>query len=374
MKRTEFVQLIQSGIDNWNRWRENRRNIETQLENTGYLNFTKSHLTAQDFTGADLTRVTLNRSTLRRANFTKALLDKSNFCYSNLSGATFSGVTSELVDFAGSDLSAAKFSDIRFIKSNFKTSQINNATFSESIISESRFRETTFRNTTFNQVEIIDCDLQYATFINCRFINSSLINCDVYGVSVWDCIFESVIQSDLNIGRIGHPRITVDDLEMAPFISLLLAHEKLRSVITSLTQRGVLLLGRFRDDGHAQLRQIANSLKSLNYLPIIFDFDCPEHRDTTETIITLVSLVKFVVADLSGPSVPYELAKTVPHFMIPFVPIVAKGTKIFSMFKDLLKYPWVLQPIEYETIDVVVSDIQGLIIEPAEQRLTTLLK
>jgi hypothetical protein len=54
---------------------------------------------------------------------------------------------------------------------------------------------------------------------------------------------------------------------------------------------------------------------------MIFDFDRPDSRNYTEMVKILVGLSRFVIVDLSGPSVPQELYATIPHFKIPFVPI-----------------------------------------------------
>src|ERR1700676_5364582 len=71
-------------------------------------------------------------------------------------------------------------------------------------------------------------------------------------------------------------------------------------------------------------------------IPIIFDFERPQDRNFTKTVKTLVGLSRFIIADLSGPSVPQELYATVPHFKIPFVPIIETGRKPFAMAVDLL--------------------------------------
>jgi hypothetical protein len=131
-------------------------------------------------------------------------------------------------------------------------------------------------------------------------------------------------QLNLVITQENEPIVTVDDIEVAQFIYLLIRHEKLRKVINSVAEKGVLILGRFGGGGIEVLRAVADKLRKMKYLPIIFDFDRPRNRNYTETIKTLTGLSRFVVVDLSGPSVPQELYATVPHFKIPFVPILEK--------------------------------------------------
>ena len=105
------------------------------------------------------------------------------------------------------------------------------------------------------------------------------------------------------------PAVVVDDLEVAQFICLLLDREKIRNVINTVTRRGVLLLGRFGDGGLALLQAIAAWLRTPEnggYFPLLFDFPRPDSKTYTDTVRTLASLARFVIVDLSGPSVPQE--------------------------------------------------------------------
>jgi len=114
--------------------------------------------------------------------------------------------------------------------------------------------------------------------------------------------------------------------------------------------------GRFGGDGLEALQAVAATLREEQYLPIVFDFDRPQDRSSTETIKTLAGLSRFMVADLSGPSVPQELYATISHFKIPFVPILEAGRKQFAMAADLLEYPWIVRPpVVFGSTDELVS-------------------
>jgi hypothetical protein len=163
--------------------------------------------------------------------------------------------------------------------------------------------------------------------------------------------------------------LTVDDLEVAQFVYLLLNHKKLRNVLNAVTERGVLLLGRFGGGGLEVLQAVAARLREEKYLPIIFDFDRPQDRNFTETVKTLAGLSRFVIADLSGPSVPLELYATIPHFKILFIPILEAGRKPFSMAVDLLEYPWVVRPpVTFASTEELLSLIPSRVIAPAEAK------
>jgi hypothetical protein len=173
-----------------------------------------------------------------------------------------------------------------------------------------------------------------------------------------------------------HPAVTVDDLEVAQFVYLLLHNEKIRNVIDTVGKKGVLLLGRFTEGRIAVLERLRDELRKRGYLPIVFNFDKPETKDFTETVRLLAGLSKFVIADLTSPkSAPYELGAIVSQTIIPFQPIIAAGETPFAMLRDLLtSYPdRVFQPIEYPSVDRLVETMDAEIIGPAETRFDELV-
>ena len=78
---------------------------------------------------------------------------------------------------------------------------------------------------------------------------------------MWDVQLQGAKQEDLVITLPNQPTISVDNLEVAQFIYLLLKYEKLRDVLNSVVQRGVLLLGRFGGGGLELLQCIAAKFK-----------------------------------------------------------------------------------------------------------------
>ena len=106
----------------------------------------------------------------------------------------------------------------------------------------------------------------------------------------------------------GTPEITVDNIEVAQFIYLMLHNQKIRDVIDTITSKAVLILGRFTDERKAVLDALREELRKRNYLPILFDFNVPATRDITETISLLARMARFVVVDITdAKSVPMEL-------------------------------------------------------------------
>jgi Pentapeptide repeats (8 copies) len=217
--------------------------------------------------------------------------------------------------------------------------------------------------------DLTGAELSGATLIGTNLSRATLVDCSIHGISAWGIQLDGAKQENLIITSRGEPVITVDNLEVAQFIYLLLNHKKLRDVFNAMTERGVLILGRFGGGGLEVLQAIAAKLREEKYLPIIFDFERPQDRNYTETVKTLASLARFVIADLSGPSVPQELYATVPHFKIPFVPIIEAGRSPFSMTVDILEYPWVVRPpITFATTEELLEQLPMKVIAPAEEK------
>jgi hypothetical protein len=161
--------------------------------------------------------------------------------------------------------------------------------------------------------------------------------------------------------------VTVDNLEMAQFLYLLMNYQKVGEFLGTIGRRGVLLLGRFTPERKAILDGLRDRLRAGGYLPILFDFDRPPGRNFTETVVTLAGLCRFIIADITNPSsAPLELGTIVPHFAIPLVPIINEGEKPFSMFSDLAgRYQWVLPLRSYRSSEELMAKLDQEIIRPA---------
>ena len=199
---------------------------------------------------------------------------------------------------------------------------------------------------------------------------ADLTGCKIYGISVWAVkISEDTKQHNLIITPDGESAVMVDDLEVAQFVYLLLSRKKLRTVLTTIGEKAVLILGRFTERKEL-LDRMADKLRLLGYIPMIFDFDRPTDRDLTETVKILAGLSRFVIADITNPrSVPLELQATVPDYMVPFVTILQRGQPAFGMFDDLpSKYHWALPLLEYNTADTLLAAFENKVIAPALEK------
>ena len=288
----------------------------------------RADLSGANLSGADLSRADLSEANLSGANLSGADLDRE----ANLSGANLSGA-----NLGGADL-AATHGRTSAGRTSAGGPQRGEPQRGEPQRGEPQRGEP-----------------QRALLVETNLVDATLTDCSIYGISAWDVkLSEGTKQQGLIITPEDEPAVTVDDLEVAQFVYLLLHNEKIRSVIDTVGKKGVLLLGRFTEGRIAVLERLREELRKRGYLPIVFNFDKPETKDFTETVRLLAGLSKFVIADITNPkSAPLELQATVPEIMVPFRPIIEEGQKPFAMLQDLwIKHrDWVFEPIHYSSVD-----------------------
>jgi hypothetical protein len=217
-------------------------------------------------------------------------------------------------------------------------------------------------------------DLSTAILVGTNLKEANLTGCKVYGIAAWDINLAGAQQADLVITPEDEPVITVDNLEVAQFIYLLLHNEKIREVIDTITSKAVLILGRFTPDRKVVLDAMREELRRQNYLPILFDFEKPASRDLTETISILAHLARFIIADLTeAKSIPQELQQIVPDLpTVPVQPVLQASAQEYSMFEHFKHYPWVLATYRYRSLEEVIASLAEKVIAPAELKANEL--
>ena len=224
-----------------------------------------------------------------------------------------------------------------------------------------------------SEANLIDADLRAALLLNTDLTGADLTGCRIYGVSAWNLKSGSTKQQNLIITDDHEPEITVDNIEVAQFVYLLLHNEKIRDVIDTITSKAVLILGRFKDERKAVLDALREELRKRDYLPILFDFSVPATRDVTETVSLLARMARFIVADLTDPSsIPKELEAIVPDLAVPVQPLLEGSSRPYAMFKDYWKYEWVLPVHRYEGLEPLLATLAEKVIAPAEAKVKAL--
>lgn len=338
MANAEHLAILKKGVEVWNKWREENSTVKVDLTEA---DLNGMNLNGVDFKWADLFLASLKAASLQAANFSGCSLIEADLSGANLSGAVFSGANLLRANCVRTNLDGA----------NFYNANLSNANLFNSSVVGARFERT--------------------ILIQTNLSNANIVNTIVYGVASWDIKKEGTIQKDLIITRKDQAKITVDDIEIAQFIYLLLNNQKFRDVIETVTSKAVLILGRFTDERIKVLDAIRDELRNRNFLPILFDFEKPVTRDLTETISILAKLSRFVIADLTdAKSIPQELSHVIPFMPhLPVIPIIFQGQREYAMFEHWRPYPWVLPIYEYENGEHLIATLSAGVIEPAEKKV-----
>jgi uncharacterized protein YjbI with pentapeptide repeats len=409
MANQEHLDILKQGVEVWNKWREETQNTEEEvahivsiISNSEYarpekfrllskalvkeadlsevdlsgkdfseINFTsanlsKSNLRNTTFNRARLMYANLYKSDLEEASFSLAELGKSNLSNANLRGASFTTAT-----LIGSDLSRANLQEASFLDAHLDKADLRGANLRWADLSGAIFHDANLSG-----ANLREANLELASFVGTNLKGANLTGCLIHGASVWNVNLENATQNDLVITYEDEPRITVDKLEVAQFIYLLLNNTKIRAIIYTITSKVVLILGRFTPERKRVLDALRDELRKKDLLPIVFDFDAPDNRNVTETVTTLARMSRFIIADITDPkSIPHELASIVPGLpSVPVQPLLHARSKAYGMFKDFKEYPWVLEAYRYTTVNRLLASLKEHIIEPAERKAKELAK
>ena len=331
MANDEQVAILKKGVKAWNAWRGENISVRPNLvdaklrgANLVGANLRDANLTRADLTGAHLLQADLNRAILIEADLGAAILSGSILI--------------------GADLARAKLPGAQLWGANLTYAKLPGAI-------------------------LPGANLMNAILVETDLSGADLTGGRIYGVSAWGLKLERSKQENLVITQAGTPEITVDNIEVAQFIYLMLHNQKIRDVIDTITSKAVLILGRFTDERKAVLDALREELRKRNYLPIMFDFNVPATRDITETISLLARMARFVVVDITdAKSVPMELIEIVPHLpSIPVQPLLLEGSTEYDMFEHLKRYPWVLETYVYPSPEGLIANLAERVIGPAER-------
>jgi len=373
MAKEKYIELVKQGKEAWNSWIETRYPESGKVVTGKFLHDAMAKiedpdLSGCDFSGQDLSNykfyyTDLSGANLHQSKLCNTSLHKSNLRKANLKSADLTRARLYNTDLRQSNCSSAKFTHAwlrgaKFLKANLDRADFTSADLTKANLSGSSLYKTRFRSAILKNVRMLS-----ARLVETNFEKAKLLWCAVYGISAWNLDMEGATQKGFVITPKKHPNITVDNLEVAQFIYLLLHDNKLRELIDTVTTKVVLILGRFTTERKSVLNSISDELRKRDYLPIIFDFEGPQNRDFTETISTLAHLARFIIADItSARSIPQELQRIIPDLpSVPVQPILHTSKREYGMFEHLKRFDWVLDTCEYSSREEVISSIESII-------------
>lgn len=292
----------------------------------------------------------LFEANLRRANLAEADLRGASFNGANLSEANLIMADLEGVDMRKADLE----------KVNLSWNTLQDALLNEANLVETNLQHAKLRGVSLTRANLVETNLRYAY----------LTDCQVYGISLWRVHLEGAIQRDLVITEEHEPTITVDNLEVAQFVSLLLRYQTIRDTFDIKSKNVVLMLGCFTPNRRTFLSPLWEELSRHNLIPLTLDVGASGERDVTAPIRTLDHPARFILADLTDAGgLPQALQALIPHLpSIPVQPIRQANAKEDARFEYVEKYPWILPTSYYQDIADVLSLITECFIMPIGEK------
>jgi hypothetical protein len=351
MADEELLKIIWRGAAAWNDWRE--KNPE---------------LSRLDLYKAPLQGVSLQQANLQGAYLRGAYLQGASLQQAKLQGANLYRAYLREAHLGGAHLCKANLYRAHLYRADLRGAHLQGANLTWADLSGADLQGA----------DLQGADLSGAQFVRTKLCDAILTGSCVYGASVWDIkANERTQQQNLIISRPGEPVITVDNLKVAQFIYLLLNNQEIRDVIDTITSKAVLILGRFSEERKPVLDAIRDELRKPehNYLPMVFDFQPSTNQTTLETIKTLASMARFVIADLTDArSVLMELVAIVPN--LPSVAVrllIKKSAPEYGMLDFIRKFSSVVKgTCEYENVGELIASIKENIIIPAEAKVQEL--
>ncbi len=385
------------GISKWNQWRKDFPEIQPNLESIDFegrgwhpskrpgidlsnsnlmkANFTEAQLNYADFSNSNLVKAKFNKALIQNSKFINCELRSTNFEWSVMNNSIFTGAK-HAAAFAHTSMTGVNFDNCNLRSSSFIEANLKEASFKGADLTSAYLTDANLLNADLTNADLTKAFLQRTRLVNTTIEGATITEAKIHGISAWNLKGTPKVMNKLLITADDESAITVDDIDIAQFIHLLLKREKLRNVIETITSKAVLILGRFTTERKEILDALADELRKYDLLPIIFDFEKASSRDFTETIKVLAGLSFFVIADITKPSsIPKELEATVPDYQIPFITIIEKGEQPYAMFQDYpKKFFWIFSPLAYRSKEDLLSGFKEIFIDRAFEMQKQLAK
>lgn len=192
MANQEHIEILNQGVETWNRWRVENPNIEPDLSDHSFTGKIINNEPQVKLQGADLKKANLAGSRLRLADLREADLSEANLQKANLSGAFLTHA-----NLTGANLSAAILQGANFSAASMNKAILRGADLSKGIFmgQEFHFEKMVFeiprwrrgsyffqqsRKTTLDHVALNEADLTGANCSGADFGGASLRDANLF--------------------------------------------------------------------------------------------------------------------------------------------------------------------------------------------------
>ena len=156
MANQEHQAIFQQGVEVWNQWRKEHRDIRPDLSGI-------------DFTGAHLNDVRLSFSQLKEASFRNAQLQRAYFVSSDLSDADFRNALLTNAHLDGAKLKGTDLSGAKLQQAKIRTANLRGANLSGADLSFTDLDRTDFSNANLHETDFHGARIRFTEFFNVDF-------------------------------------------------------------------------------------------------------------------------------------------------------------------------------------------------------------
>ncbi len=373
MANDEHISILKRGVTEWNRWRAstNHRIADLSGADLSGMKLNGVDFLRTSLKGATLTKTQFERAHLKDADLTGATLDQTNFEHVNARNAIFDEVVANEPNFEVSTLRGARFRHARLLGARFHRAYLRDADLSDASLAGCWLRFATLDSARCQNTDFSNADLKYASMVEVDLKGANLTNVQVFGISAWGVETDAFTRQDLIVGMGANEQeapLRTHDLRTAQLLALMLDAAGVRTVIDSVTSKLVLILGSFSPTEKVVLDELRLSLQKYGYVAIEFDFERPYERDYAETVLTLVGMSRFVVADFTNAKeVRAEVAQARSQYKrVPIMLIAREGVALPITMVNSFSAEELQRLVRYKDIDDLRQKVQPSIIEPAE--------
>ena len=392
MAEARHLALLRSGVETWNAWRQAKPTVRPNLcgvdlteadlrgADLSWVNLSGADLSRADLTEADLRGASLYDANLGGADLGRARLTQADLSRAYLRGAHLAGADLSKATLIGADLWDAQLTGAHLTEADLTLARLDRAQLYGTHLDRARLRDADLTEANLSHADLTEAnlscaDLTRAILTDTSFVSANLDGCRVYGISAWNVQLDDAIQTNLRITPHYEALVTVDRLEVAQFLYLMLYNPTIGQLIETLTSNFVLIVGRFTPERKAILDALRDAVRQHKppYVPVLFDVEGAGERNLAEMVTMLARLTRFIIADMTDPvGVLQTLQAIVPRTEVPVVPIIAEGATPDPRFAENGKFPWVLDLHRYPDLNGLVATVQDAIIAPAEAKVHAL--
>ena len=348
-----------------------------------------------DFRGSSggrlFSRANLLGANLENVKLTSAKLDGADLRDANLSGAILGGADLSAANLGGADLRAAYLNHATLLeadlsRANLSTAIATDARFERARLFGTKFKEANLSGASFVWADLVQVDLtkadlsranlSYTRMAECDLTQTRLVDCIVTGIRVTHLSLEGAKQSNLALAFGNTYPISLDDLEIAQFVSIILESEKIASTIGSPFARLVLILGCFAAERKTLLDAMRGALTDAGYQVVAIDFSNATLRQDSRILSSLAGLARFAIAEISEPrgvlQALVSIVESAPP--VPIQIVHEQGARPGRLNESMKQYDWVFAPRSYKDSGDLVKLLREDIIGDSQAKAKELLR